>query len=448
MATTRIDRSALKATSVAKSQEADELLSSKLSDPSRTEYLKIADGSNIFRIFPPHPDSGYTFTVPRVVHRLPILVDELDDKKNKTGKKIFIYKSVFNSKVHGDAPNDLIEEYKRLAEEKARRISSNSDTQKEYLRPIYGFFSKDKTKSIQGITPQETWICYASKIVGDNVINGRLEIKKAVKNRLNQISALETDGDPLGTDPFTDPDDGRAIKIVYNSNADKPQDYYQVEIYAPTIKGSRGQIQLFPLTDEQLDWFSQVTPLSEIYQKCFTRRDFELQLEGLQNFDKMHKMGIFESEEFLEIVDFHDNLWEVVEDSKEEEESEEDELPFKKSSAFEKIIQRNEAISKNRASKIEESEDNEANDDRSYKKPVNQQPAKKIAKEENELPWSAEEEKPVFQAPRVKPPALMDDEEDDNSFEEVEDEKPKRPEVKESIKDRLARLKAEAAQKK
>lgn len=450
MAAVKIDRSALKATSVAKSQEADEVLNNMLSDPSRTEYIKIADGSNIIRFFPPHPGSGYTFTVPKVICRLPIQVDELDDKKNKTGKKIFISKSVFNSKVHGGAPNDLVEEYRRLAEEKSKRVSSNSEKQKEYLKPIFGVFSKDKTKNVQGIMNQESWIAYVSKIVGDKYINGRLEIKKAVKNRLNQISALETDGDPMGTDPFTDPDDGRAVKIVYNSAATQPQDYYQVELWAPSLKGQRGQVQLWPITDEQFDWFCQVTPLSEIYTNCFTRRDFELQLEGLENFDRIHKMGIFESEEFLEFVDLHDSLWPVIEDQQEEEE-EEAPLPFKKSTAAERIQQKSEAAQKRvetqsvikegpKPKKEPEPEEEEESEPVTVKEVIKKS-------EENELPWSREEEEPVQQSKQPKPSALRDDfdEEQDSDSEanEIKEEAPK-----ESLKDRLARLKAESLAKK
>ena len=55
---------------------------------------------------------------------------------------------------------------------------------------------------------------------------------------------------------------------------------------------------LTDFTDEEIEYFMSLKPLSEILG-TYGLSDFERALEGLQNFDEEHEIGLFEDEEWL-----------------------------------------------------------------------------------------------------------------------------------------------------
>ena len=57
-----------------------------------------------------------------------------------------------------------------------------------------------------------------------------------------------------------------------------------------------------PLSDEEIEHFLTMKPLSEVIYK-YEMRDFEKALEGLQNFDDENEIGLFEDEDWLEHVE-------------------------------------------------------------------------------------------------------------------------------------------------
>lgn len=320
-------RKKLKPTSVASMEEQDKQLDSSLGrNRSNNDHLKIVDGYNLFRIFPPHDtldDQGKPnpFAEPKVVVFLPAIVNQRDDQgkdilddQGKPKKKEGV-KPVFNAKIHGKRDKfgnpltkDLVDEFIGLALSKSKSIESEEE-RKAYLLPIFGQYSKDSAKRVNGIIYNSTWEAYAVKISGDSWTFGILEIKKVVKNRLNAISAVESANEPLGTDPFTDLDEGRGLVVVYNSKADKAEDYYTTEIDSTTVEeileGGRKikTLRMLPITDEQLEKFSKATPLAKIFRNIFSRRDLDLQITGLEMIDTKWKLGIFKTEEFQTIVE-------------------------------------------------------------------------------------------------------------------------------------------------
>jgi len=300
----KIDRSKLKATSVAKAKEADADLRKLVGGKEGgSNWFKLENGGNIFRILPPHP-GGDLYYAPRTVCRLPILSDETDKNGNATGHKVFVNKSVFNARVHGGLPKDIVEEYIKFAEVKAAQLYSKKEEQDTYLKPVRGEFSKVKENNISGILYKTTSIIYVCKVNGDSLELGKLEYGNAIKMRLNDIAATESEEDAMGLDPFTDVDEGRAIKITYNKESTTPQGYYKTELYSPTIPGSGGRIRLYPIPDEILEKWMAMDSLQKMYSNCFTQRDFELQIEGLQNLDKKYRFGIIDTPEFLEVIEY------------------------------------------------------------------------------------------------------------------------------------------------
>lgn len=309
------DRSKFKATSVAATKQADqevEQVTGKGGRGPSADYHKIIDGMNYHRIYPPHPeDGGQLYAVPKGVHWIPQEVPEFDkqgnivkDKADKVVTKV-ANRPIFNAKIHGGFKKDIVEEYIAFAQKIANDTYPTEKERKEFLDPIVGGYES----KFDGIMLRQSWTMYTDmfQVNKDGEVTGkvlgRLDIGKAVKNRLNAIAATESGNEPLGTDPFTDPEEGRAISILYNKKATKPADYYTTEIYAPLIPGAKGQIRLYPLTDADLEKFETYPSLQKMFVGVYDRKAFDNAVKGLKMFDDEHELGIFAYEEFLDICE-------------------------------------------------------------------------------------------------------------------------------------------------
>lgn len=336
METPKIDRSQFKATSVAETVQADEQIDAMTNTKKGTaDYLDIKSGTgeHKYRIYPPHPDDGgKLYAVPKAVHWIPKQMPKKDDKgnyiKDDKDKLILEWREgpIFNARVHGNQEKDLIEEYaafaKKIAEETifdSSEKKKDEDLRKAFLEPVIGsprnFTPGAPKPKHSGIIPlRQTWVMYAHELIETfdsdkkpKLIKkfGRLEIGKSVKDRLNKISASESSSEPLGTDPYTNLDEGRAIKIKYDAVAGKKNanDYYSTELYAPVIAGSGGRITLYPITDEDLIHFGTQTSLQKMFVNCYDTKTFQQVLEGLKYFDDKNEIGVFGYEEFMDIAD-------------------------------------------------------------------------------------------------------------------------------------------------
>lgn len=338
-----IDRSKFKATNVAKAVEADQEIATSLGKTRGgfTGYIKLEDGANVIRIYPPHPEEdggGEVFAEPKVTAFLPMMVVERDQQgqeiiengrpKLKEGKK-----SVFNSRIHGNTEKDLVEEYRRLGLERLEEQKAETQDKVKLaqidakIESIIGNYGKQ----IQGLNYMSKWAMYVDRIVGQTATFGTLEIGAAVKERLNSLAASADAPDKaLVTDPFTDVEEGRAVIITYNSQAKKAQDYYKTELDQTMVKqeiaGRTYPIpRMFPLSDEQLEVFLKAEPLAKRFKNVFTRRDFNLQFEGLQFFDEKYGIGLFQDDEFIAICEEIDAYYPEEEEINTEAANQEDE---------------------------------------------------------------------------------------------------------------------------
>lgn len=310
------DRSKFKATSVAATKQADQEVEQVTGKnggrgPS-ADYHKIIDGMQYHRIYPPHPvDEGQLYAVPKGVHWIPQEVPEFDKQGNivKNNKDEVVTKianrPIFNAKIHGGFKKDIIEEYIAFAQKIANDTYATEKERKDFLDPITGGYES----KYDGIMLRQSWVMYTDMLEVDKngeivrKVLGRLDIGKAIKNRLNAIAATESGNEPLGTDPFTDPEEGRAISILYNKKASKPQDYYTTEVYAPLIPGAKGQIRLYPLSDSDLEKFETYPSLKKMFIGVYDRKMFDNAVKGLKMFDDEHELGIFAYDEFLDICE-------------------------------------------------------------------------------------------------------------------------------------------------
>ena len=271
-------------------------------------YLSIEDGENKFRIYPPHPNKdSHPFVQAKQLWWLPWVYEKKDDDgniiKDKNGNPVLQEgkKRVFDARIHSSIGSDIVAEYIDFYKKTCEDAGMSEDEVTEAMLPIYGSYQK----KVQGIVGKPGWVIYSDKHSNSGGKEfGRLEIGKAVKYRLNDIIARESDDEPVGTvsqNPFTDLDDGRLLIVTYNSDAKKAADYYKTEIDSSFNKKTK-QVNLVPLSDDELTTFSKFPPLHSLFVNVYTTEDFEFAITGLKLFDDNNELGVFEHEEWNEKV--------------------------------------------------------------------------------------------------------------------------------------------------
>lgn len=265
-------RAQLKATSIKKLQKQVDAENEMVGTSSSTEYLNLEDGKTIkIRIFPAHPGQE-EFYVAKKCYWLTFNTDDGDTRRG----------TVLDSKVHGGTKWDIVEEYVKWAK---KHVGNDA----EKLEALVGNGPKSNS-----LNPQYTWLCYADRVNGDDRLRAKLwEFKKMVRDAMNKLAFSEDEDEVIEVDPFTDPDEGLPINVTYrkNPNKKKGENYYEVAF--PKKVSAR------PLTDEEIEYFMTLKPLSEVIYK-YGMRDFERALEGLQNFDEENEIGLFDDDDWLE----------------------------------------------------------------------------------------------------------------------------------------------------
>ena len=287
-------RSQLKATSIKRLQKQIDADNEMVGTGSSTEYLNLEDGKTIkIRIFPGHPGQE-DFYIAKKCYWLGFRTGDGEERRG----------TVLDSKIHGGTKYDVVEEYVKYAK---KFIGNDADK----LEALVGTGPKSNS-----LNPQYSWLCYADRVNGDDQLRAKLwEFKKMVRDAMNKLAFSEDEDEVIEVDPFTDPDEGLPINVTYrkNPNKKKGENYYEVAF--PKKVSAR------PLTDEEIEYFMSLKPLSEVIGK-YGMRDFERALEGLQNFDEDNEIGLFEDDAWLE------HLEEIK--AQYDADDEEDEAPKKK----------------------------------------------------------------------------------------------------------------------
>lgn len=318
-----IDRSKFKASSQADVAEQDKAMATAAGKGRKgiADTLEIELGENRFRIYPAHPDGGGQFfaeAVSRVF--LPAMVQERDSEgkgiklpngqwKLKKGSK-----PVFNSRIHGNTAKDLVEEYSKLALAWAEANLKDPEKKKAYLNKINGIYSPNAANRLPGLKYKLTYEMYADKLgagfgIDAKVLEfGRLAVSNDIKEKMNKVGAFESSRDPLGLDPWSDPERGLPVVITKQAQAPagqpqiKPADIYGVTIDKVEDRTTEKIIR-YPIPDANLEKFLEFPSLFKLFRSAFKKSDFELQLAGLEMFDQDYQIGIFHTDEFLNIAE-------------------------------------------------------------------------------------------------------------------------------------------------
>lgn len=286
-------------------------------------FISLENGLNKFLIYPSHEAikqmmgedvKNEPFIVPKQVYWLPREVEEKDEKKDekkevkkdKKGNAItkIINMPVYDARIHSEVKKCIVDVYvnilKKQFEDELGTDKAAQEAIKEKMAPIYGKWSNNPQFRVQGIISKPAWVMYVQKVVGDQKIFGRLEIGKAVKMRLNELIAIEEANTPIGSDsnnPFTNVEERRALIIKYNKEATDAKLFYITEI---DTSNTKGVLNMHPLSDAELEEFLKYPSLSSQYKNCYTQKDFELAVKGLQMFDEKFEFGIFANKEFMD----------------------------------------------------------------------------------------------------------------------------------------------------
>lgn len=364
-------RSQLKATPIKKlKKRVDE--DNEMVGVGSNEYLNLEDGKTLkIRIFPAHPGVE-DFYIPKKCYWLTVAGRDGDPRRT----------TVLDSKVHGGTKWDLVEEYVKFAKKKWAKDADKLDA-------LTGTGQNQNS-----LNPSYTWLCYAAQVNADEELRAKLwEFKKMVRDAMNKLAFSEDEDEAIEVDPFTDPDEGLPILVKYmrNPNKKKGENYYEVSF--PKKVSAR------PLTDEEIEYFMTLKPLTEVIQK-YGMRDFERALEGLQNFDEEHEMELFEDDGWLEHV-------EEIKAQYDEDEGDDDKPSKKKTS---KKVTKKVVEEEDEDEGDDDSDDEEEEEEEKPKKKSAKAPAKKATKKVEEEEEEDDEE-----------PEEADDEEEDDSDEAEDD---------------------------
>jgi hypothetical protein len=265
-------------------------------DGSRVDFHKIEDGKNTFRIFPAHNwEKDPPYRAFRTVWLKCMLPEWVDGKE--TNKLVEKNKKIFIATQHGNQEKDIIESYLEFVKELSESYDSKEEREK-FLAPVKGYTGKDK-KWVSGIQPSTTYVCYAIK----NGTLGRLELWPKWRKEMERLVLSEdSDEAPIETDVFSDPNEGYPLIITKTKNDKGKYDYV---IEKENLRRGENWDKFFErtkITDAQWAEWEKQESLTELYTDCYTTRDFELAMNGLQIFDKLYKYNIFENDEFQQLA--------------------------------------------------------------------------------------------------------------------------------------------------
>ena len=316
------DRSKFQATkkSILK-QQSEEASMPQSNNSNRADYVKILEGDNIVRWYPPHPGAK-SFLCQKVTNWLPF--SKKDDEGNvKTGRRPF-----FNPSVHSNIKDyDIVDFYRELAKKAIQDEETDAEKIKSRISELYHFK--------EGISTSYKWVGYGdvSNVKGSSF--GRIEIANGVKYKLDALAFQEENVDePMGDDPFTHPDTGFSTKISFKKKDEEGKLMKGDKMYTVSFNTKNYVPQSVPLTDDQLEAFSKMDSLESMFEDVFTRETLDGILEGLEIFDQEKGYGIFATTEFSEYVEKIYNLYPSKEEKQKEETvakaAEPDPLPWDK----------------------------------------------------------------------------------------------------------------------
>lgn len=234
--------------------------------------MKVS-GAYKIRLMPTIGDEPYS-----ILRKQHWMEFESDNEEGKTYKS-----TVLNAVVHGGQKRDIIDCYIEMVKDHIEDSDWTAKDKKEAMDALLGQ---------NGLKGSNSWIAYALQLITKQDPKfGLVEIKKVVRDRLNEEAIYDDDEeDGIDIDPYTCPVDGKYVILTFNKAAKHWSKYWKVKI------GKKR-----PLSEEELGKLDDAKPLTELFY--YDMSDFKKALLGLQFFDEKNEIGLFEEDEWNDLVE-------------------------------------------------------------------------------------------------------------------------------------------------
>lgn len=239
--------------------------------------------------------------ISRKVVKLPIECPIYDKDGKDTGKKEVRQKDIFTSDVHSDRMEgkDAVMIYLDFVYALASDIQ-DSDEKKKFLAPVTGYFNKQK-QWVWGISPNLNYVCYV--YVEDEI--HRFDIRPQWWKKMKSISLERSNDNVINIDIFSDCDEGYPL-IINTTLNEKNKTQFDISCGLPDANKRENWDDFFErvrVPDSVLQELEELPSLEDQYKDVFSRKDWDMQIEGLERFDKQNGFEIFQNDEFLNALE-------------------------------------------------------------------------------------------------------------------------------------------------
>lgn len=239
--------------------------------------------------------------ISRKVVKLPIECPIYDKDGKDTGKKEVRQKDIFTSDVHSDkmGGKDAVMIYIDFVYALANDIQ-DSDEKKKFLAPITGYFNRQK-QWVWGVSPNLNYVCYV--YVEDEI--HRFDVRPQWWKKMKNISLERSNDNVINIDIFSDCDEGYPL-IINTTLNEKGKSQFDISCGLPDASKRESWDDFFLRTrvpDNILQELEELPSLEDQYKDIFSRKDWDMQIEGLERFDKQNGFEIFQNDEFLNALE-------------------------------------------------------------------------------------------------------------------------------------------------
>lgn len=239
--------------------------------------------------------------ISRKVVKLPIECPIYDKDGKDAGKKEVRQKDVFTSDVHSDkmGGKDAVMIYIDFVYALANDIQ-DSDEKKKFLAPITGYFNRQK-QWVWGVSPNLNYVCYV--YVEDEI--HRFDVRPQWWKKMKSISLERSNDNVINIDIFSDCDEGYPL-IINTTLNEKGKSQFDISCGLPDASKRESWDDFFLRTrvpDNILQELEELPSLEDQYKDVFSRKDWDMQIEGLERFDKQNGFEIFQNDEFLNALE-------------------------------------------------------------------------------------------------------------------------------------------------
>ena len=247
--------------------------------------------------------------MPRKTVKLPIECAVYDKDGKDTGKKEIRQKDVFTSDIHSNRMNgeDAVLTYISHVYNLANDIQDKNERAK-FLYPISGYRNKQK----QWIWGMKAMLNYVAYVWAENDVY-RLDLRPDWWKKMKNISMERAGGSDDGIinlDIFSDPDEGYPLIVNVTTDENKKKNF-DITCGMPDANKRQTWDDFFAknrVSDEVFGIMEELPTLDDMYVDVFSRKDWDMQLEGLERIDEEQSYGIFQDDVFLNKLEELDKL--------------------------------------------------------------------------------------------------------------------------------------------